>query len=294
MNPLASPWTALAVEAASVAALRILELHHSGFRGDRFVNRHEDASIQADLETEAAILRVLEERRVTGVFLSEEYLKEGERPELRAAGGPALDGGRRVYVVADPLDGSAVYAHNLPLWWYACVGIYGEDGEALGACIVDVPRRTLYACDPEAAYRAAVDDRVEPTHWSPLRAPEERPLPEAWLEIYTMKPKYLALAADRYRTLIDAFWALIPNGGPGGFTDCADGLADVYCHFDLPGTEHLSGGLMIAERAGCIVTDLSGERPVFDPAMNERPELLCAAGPTIHAQALELLLRNPE
>ena len=40
-----------------------------------------------------------------------------------------MDGGRRVFVVADPLDGSAIYAHNLPIWWYSCVGIYGEDGD---------------------------------------------------------------------------------------------------------------------------------------------------------------------
>ena len=288
-NPLSSPWTAVAVEAASAAALRLLELHGSGYRGERFVNAHADASIQADLETEAAILRTLEERRVAGTFLSEEYLKEGERPELRPAGGPAVDGGRRVFVVADPLDGSAIYAHNLPLWWYACVGIYDEGGEALGACIVDVPRRVLYACDSERAYRATIDDRVQPTQWSVLRAPEERPISEAWLEIYIMKPKYLGLAADRYRGLLDGFAGFIPNGGPGGFTDCADGLADVYFHYDLPGTEHLSGGLMIAERAGCIVTDLAGQRLAFDPAMVERPEILCATGPGLHAKARDLL-----
>jgi fructose-1,6-bisphosphatase/inositol monophosphatase family enzyme len=295
MNPLSSPWTAVAVEAASAAALRLIEMNRTGNRGGQFVNDHADASIQADLETEAAILRVLEERRVAGVFLSEEYLKDGERPELRPASGTGMDGGRHVYVVADPLDGSAIYAHNLPVWWYSCVGIYGEDGEALGACIVDVPRRVLYACDDRAAYRAAIDDRAVPNQWSTLVAPPEKTeLSESWLEMYIIKPKYLDLAAERYRRLTERFWAIVPNGGPGGFTDCADGLADVYFHYDLPDTEHLSGGLMIAERAGCVATDLNGNGIEFDPALSLRPEAVCATGPRLHALALELLQERPQ
>jgi fructose-1,6-bisphosphatase/inositol monophosphatase family enzyme len=267
----------------------MMEMTRSSNRGGQFVNDHADASIQADLETEAAILRVLEDRNVSGVFLSEEYLKDGERPELRPSG-PALDGGRRVYVVADPLDGSAIYAHNLPLWWYACVGVYGEDGAALAGCIVDVPRRVLYACDDATAYRADLDERANPTRWSVLKAPEEKAaLSDCWLEIYILKPKYLGIAADRYQNLTEKFWAIVPNGGPGGFTDCADGLADVYFHYGLPDTEHLSGGLMIAERAGCVVTDLQGNRVEFDPALEQRPDILCSTGPRLHAQALELL-----
>ncbi|MBW3624983.1 MAG: hypothetical protein KY468_16420 [Armatimonadetes bacterium] len=289
MNLLSSPWAAVAVEAATAAARKLVELHASSARGGQFINAHEDASIQADIETEAAILRVLEERRVTGTFLSEEYLKDGNRPELSPSGGAGLDAGRRVFVIADPLDGSALYAHNLPLWWYACVGIYGEAGEALGACIVDVPRRVIYACDENAAYRSVVDDRMQPSNWSSLRAPAERPLSECWLEIYALKPKYLFQAAEQYRPLVEAFRGIVPNGGPAGFTDCADGLADVYFHYDLPGTEHLSGGVMIAERAGCVITDLEGHRPVFDPEMIERPQLLCATGPGLHAKAMELL-----
>ena len=289
MNPLTAPWTAVAVEAASAAARRIVDLNASQARGGDTVNDHADASIQADLETEAAILDVLRSRRVTGTFLSEEYLKDGERPQLTPSGGAGMDGGRRVYVVADPLDGSALYAHNLPLWWYACVGIYGEEGEALGACIVDVPRRVLYACDADRAYRAGVDERMMPSGWSELRSRGDRPLSEAWVEIYTMKPKYLFQTAEEYRPLLREIKGIIPNGGPGGFTDCADGLADLYVHYDLPGTEHLSGGLMIAERAGCVVTDFVGARPAFDPGMVDRPRLLCAAGPALHARALELL-----
>lgn len=288
MNPLASPWTAVAVEAASAAALRLMDLHASGNRGGQVVNAHADASIQADLETEAAILMVLEGRNVHGTFLSEEYLKEGQRPELIPSG-PGLDGGRKVYVVADPLDGSAVYAHNLPLWWYSCVGIYSEEGQALGGCIVDVNRRVLYACDEERAYRATVDERAFPTRWSALQAPPEKPLAEAWLEIYTMKPKHMKTAMEQYWRLIEPFYAIVPNGGPCGFTDCADGLADAYLHYDLPDTEQLSGGLMIAERAGCIITDLEGNKPAFDPAMEQRPVLLCATGPNLHRQALELI-----
>jgi fructose-1,6-bisphosphatase/inositol monophosphatase family enzyme len=289
MNPLVSPWTSVAVEAASAAALRLIELDRSSERGGQFVNDHADASIQADLETEAAILRVLEERGVRGVFLSEEYLKEGQRPEIQAKGSAELDGGRRVYVVADPLDGSAIYAHGLPLWWYSCVGIYGEDGEALGSCIVDVPRRVIYACDAERSYRSAIDDRVTPVNWTLLKAPPEKPMSESWLAVYTIKPKYLALTVDRYRPLVSAFWATIPNGGPGGFTDCADGLADVYFHYGLPDTEHLSGGLMIGERAGCIITDREGRRPVFSPEMGGEPTLICANSPGLHERTLELL-----
>jgi fructose-1,6-bisphosphatase/inositol monophosphatase family enzyme len=253
------------------------------------VNAHEDASIQADLETEAAILRVLKSYRVAGTFLSEEYLKEGQRPELTPSGGEGWNGGRRVYVIADPLDGSAIYAQYLPRGWYACVGIYGEDGEALGGCIVDVPRRVVYACDPERAYVSRIDEQIRPLEWGYLRAPEERPLAESWLAIYTIKPKYLLKAVDEYRTLVKAFAGIIPNGGPAGFTDCADSLADVYFHYGLPDTEHLSGGCMIAERAGCVITDREGRPPVFDPALDRGPQLVCATGPRLHSEALNLL-----
>lgn len=289
MTPLSSPWAAVAVEAASAAARRLVELNASETRGGQYINTHADATIQADVETEAAILRVLESRRVAGTLLSEEYLKDGQRPELTPSGGMAFDGGRRVYVVADPLDGSALYAHNLPLWWYSCVGIYSEEGDPLGACVVDVPRRVIYASDSATAFSARVDERMEPQDWSVLRAPAERKMGETWVEIYTLKPKYLFQAAEEYRALLESVKGIVPNGGPGGFTDCADGLADLYVHYDLPGTEHLSGGLMIAGHAGCVVTDFEGRRPAFDPGMTERPKLLCATGPTLHAQALELI-----
>ena len=279
----------MAVEAASAAARRLVDLNRSEYRGERFVNDHPDASIQADLETEAAILRVLEEKRVAGTFLSEELLKEGQRPDLSPSEGRALGDGRRVYVVADPLDGSAIYAHNLPIWWYSCVGIYSEEGAPLAGCVVDVNRRVLYACDEERAWKAGLDDRINVTRWSPLVASAARPIEESWLAIYVMKPKYLAIAADRYRPLIDNFWALVPNGGPGGFTDCADAMADAYLHYDLPGTEHLSGGMMIAERAGCVVTDIDGSLPEFDATMAGRPTLVCASNAALHRRCLDLL-----
>jgi fructose-1,6-bisphosphatase/inositol monophosphatase family enzyme len=73
----------------------------------------------------------------------------------------------------------------------------------------------------------------------------------------------------------------------------AAGVADVYVELaDFPMTEVFSGGLMIADTAGCVTTDLRGAPVRFDPDAAKRYALVCAATPELHRETLALLARK--
>ena len=80
----------------------------------------------------------------------------------------------------------------------------------------------------------------------------------ASIESYAMKPKkFLMPLVDQYRELFLPFKFFLPNGGPYGFVDVAEGKIDVYFAVKQPFVDVFSG-IYIAEQAGVVVTDFEG------------------------------------
>ncbi|MCC6443477.1 MAG: hypothetical protein IT210_08475 [Armatimonadetes bacterium] len=281
-------WALLAVEMVWQAARRIELLNRTPSRGAEFVNEYQDASILSDMETERAILKTLYKRKVAATFLSEESLKEGTAPVLKPSG-PRYANGQKVYVVVDPLDGSALFRHNIRAWWYSCVGIYSEEGEPLAGAIFEMNVRDLFWCDRAGAYQGILLKNGSVQAARPLKPSAITELGRACLETYTMKPACFDEAARLLWPLMKECECYVPNGGPGGFCDCAAAVADLYVQLDLPLTESFSGGQAIAEKAGCRVSDFKGRSIPFDPDPGKRYTVICSANERLHELALPLL-----
>jgi len=285
MSSFSDPWVELAVELVGQAARRAEILGRTPSRGAEFVNQHQDASILSDVEMERAILGTLERKKVAATLLSEEFLKEGSTPQLKPSG-PPFAGGQRVYVVVDPLDGSTLFRHNIRAWWYSCVGIYDEDGSPLAGAVLELNVRDLFWCDAQRAYQGMLLKNGSVRHVRPLQPSAIAELSQSCLETYIMRPDCFLEAYTRLWPLMKECECFIPNGGPGGFCDCAAGVADIYIQLSLPLTESFSGGQAIAEKAGCIVSDFQGHSIPFNPDPRKRYTVLCSANPKLHEISL--------
>jgi fructose-1,6-bisphosphatase/inositol monophosphatase family enzyme len=103
-----------------------------------------------------------------------------------------------------------------------------------------------------------------------------------------MKPPFLRAAVDRVGPLLRAAGFVLPNGGPPGLADIAAGRVDLYVGLRQGPTEIFSA-LALAEAAGATVTDLTGQPLRFVPDMAATSDVLCAATPALHREALQAL-----
>jgi fructose-1,6-bisphosphatase/inositol monophosphatase family enzyme len=122
----------------------------------------------------------------------------------------------------------------------------------------------------------------------PLRPSAANRLAGARFEVYLMKPPFLRAAVDRVGPLLRAAGFVLPNGGPPGLADIAAGRVDLYVGLRQGPTEIFSA-LALAEAAGATVTDLTGQPLRFVPDMAATSDVLCAATPALHREALQAL-----
>lgn len=245
--------------------------------------------MRADVALEQATLQVLKRRQVVATVISEELIKDGVVPKLRPAAN-AYARGEPVYICVDPLDGSKAYQHNLRAFWYSCIGIYDEGGQPLAGAVLDLNTRQLFFCDGEAAYEGLLQRNGRVRDVRPLKPSSATTLDGGCLETYLMNPAVYLPLQERLTPLLRRSQFVIPNGGPASFCDVAAGVADIYVELaDFPPTEVFSGGLMIADAAGCFTMDLSGRRLAFDPDVSKRYSLICAATEHLCADVLRAL-----
>jgi myo-inositol-1(or 4)-monophosphatase len=233
-------------------------------------------TIGVDEAAEAAVLEVLRRAGMSATVLSE------EAGEVRLAGS-----GEPIFVVVDPFDGSALYRHGIRAFWYSAVGILAADGRPLAAACLDLLHGTVDVAGEGKGFTA----RLEGTALCdavPLRPSGASRLQGARLEVYLMKPPFLRAAMDRAGPLLRAAGFVLPNGGPPGLADVAAGRLDLYVGLQQGPTEIFSA-LALAEAAGATVTDLAGRPLRFVPDLAATSDLLCAATPALHREALEAL-----
>ena len=234
--------------------------------------------IGVDTAAEGAAVTALRRAGIHGTLLSEEA---GERPLPRPRTGACPE---PVYVVMDPFDGSMLYRRGIRAFWYTGIGLWGLDGTARAAGLVDHITGELVLSDGSGVRR-----------WTRPRMRPDRPRPAltreieaAFVEAYMMKPAFLYPTAEALRPLLGRARFILPNGGPGGFVDVACGRVDVYLAWREALTEVFST-VAVARAAGCVVSGWDGAPLVFRPDINALHTVVCSANPRLHAEVLRAL-----
>jgi fructose-1,6-bisphosphatase/inositol monophosphatase family enzyme len=237
-------------------------------------------TIGVDTAAERAVIAALRRSGVHGTLLSEEA---GERPLVKGSS-PTPRIPDPVFVVMDPFDGSLLYRRGIRAHWFTAVGIYGQDGSARIAGLIDHNTKEVALADRAGAVRIPRPG-ARPV---PLRPAPTRQLTGAFLETYMKKPEFLYATSTALRPLMERAALIFPNGGPGGFVDVAAGRIDVYFAWNEALTEVYSGAY-IAERAGCVVTGWDGSPVRFTPDIHAVYRLVCSANVVLHRQVLAAL-----
>ena len=218
------------------------------------------------------------------VLLSE----EAGRVEVgEGTGGP-------VYVIADPFDGSFLFKHGIPDFWYSSLAFYNADFQPLSCVVGDaVPRRLAFANETGAYIGDLVGDRLlhcvrlDASYRTLMGRPHATDTKGGSIESYAMKPtKFLFPLVDRFREFLRPFKFFLPNGGPYGFVDVAEGKVDVYFAPGQPYVDIFSG-LYIAQQAEAVVTDFEGNpvRPTDD--VETVHDVVATTNPALHEVVLK-------
>ncbi|MCI0411067.1 MAG: hypothetical protein L0191_21300 [Acidobacteria bacterium] len=281
MGAMLGEWAEICLRAVAAAREAVARLGEAA--GRRVVAAHAEAHRADDPETigvdeaaEAAVLEVLRRARVSATVLTE------EAGEVRLAGA-----GEPIFVVVDPFDGSALYRHGIRAFWYSAVGILAADGRPLAAACLDLLHGTVEVAGEGKGFTARLDGTTlrDP---APLRPSAATHLQGSRLEVYLIKPAFLRAALEKAGPLLRAAGFVLPNGGPPGLADVAAGRVDLYVGLQQGPTEIFSA-LALAEAAGVTVTDLTGRPLRFVPDLAATSDVLSAATPELHREALAAL-----
>ncbi len=240
---------------------------------------------KVDRDAEDGFIRRLEQLGRPVVMLSE----EAGRKEINAdAPGEVL------YCVSDPFDGSYLFKHGIPDFWYSTLAFYTADFEPVCCAVGDVVHRRIAFADARGAFIAelAGDElahkfRLDADYRASMGRPPVTELEPASIESYAMKPrKFLLPLVDRYRRVLEPFKFFLPNGGPYGFVDVAEGKIDCYFAAPQPFTEVFSG-IFIAVQAGAVVTDFDGNEVKFTDDINTVLNVVATTNEALHEKVLE-------
>jgi len=239
---------------------------------------------KVDKDCENGFVRRLKESGERTVLLSEEAgrveINSGARGEVR-------------YAVADPFDGSFLFKHGIPDFWYSSLAFFDGQFKSLSCAVGDgVHKRIAWATD-QGAYIADLKGeqlvhkvQLNRKYRELMGRKEMTVLDGASIASYAMKPKkFLMPLADDWRELLLPFKFFLPNGGPNGFSDVAEGKVDVYFAVRQPYVDVFSG-IMIAEKGETIVTDFDGKpvRPVDD--VKTVWDVVCTTNRALHDKVL--------
>jgi fructose-1,6-bisphosphatase/inositol monophosphatase family enzyme len=277
------PWRAIVCDALLAARAVVTRLAPGA--GQRVVARRaagyrswDPEVIGVDTATERAVISALRRRGVRGTLLSEEA---GEIPLAPLRGVAASEA---VSVILDPFDGSLLYRRGIPAHWFTALGIYGGEGEARAAGLIDHLTGEIVLADTKGAVRLPrAGARPVPIHPSRTTSVDG-----ACLEAYMKKPSFLYPTSTALRPLFERALFILPNGGPGGFVDVAAGRIDVYLAWNEALTEVYSAAF-IAERAGCVITCWDGSPVRFTPDVHAVYSLVCSANAALHRRVLRVL-----
>ena len=240
--------------------------------------------IKVDKDTENGYWRRLEERGTPFTFLSE----EAGRVEIHSA-----REGAKHYVVCDPFDGSFLFKHGIPAYWYSSLAFFDSDHQPVSCTVGDCYPGVVAFANENGAFRAELDQdqllhkvKLDQDYRELMGRPDMTRLEGASIASYAMKPKkFLFPLVDEYRELFEPFKFLNPNGGPYGFVDVAEGKIDCYFALRQPFVDVFSG-INIAQQAGAVVTDFEGNPVGFEPDEETVWDVVATTNEELHERIL--------
>lgn len=243
--------------------------------------------LKVDKDAENGYWKRLEQRGTPFTFLSEEAGTVEVNPEA--------DGKKR-FVVCDPFDGSFLFKHGIPAFWYSSLALYNDDSTpaccAVGDCF---PQVIAFASEKGAFITNLEGDqlthkvKLDKKYRESMGRPDVTTTKGASIESYAMKPaKFLFPLVDEYRELLKPFKFFNPNGGPYGFADVAEGKIDCYFARKQPFVDVYSG-IYIAQQAELVVTDFDGNPVKFVPDEETVWDVVVTTNQTLHDEVLSAI-----
>lgn len=243
--------------------------------------------IKADKDTENGYWKRLEEKGTPFKFLSEEAgtVEINENAE-----------GDKYFVVCDPFDGSYLFQHGIPAFWYTSLALYNINKKPESCAVCDCfPKVIAYANENGAFLTDLEGDqlthkvKLDKKYRESMGRPDVTKMKGASIESYAMKPaKFLMPLVDEYRDLLAPFKFINPNGGPYGFVDVAEGKMDCYFARRQPFVDIFSG-IYIAEQAEVVVTDFEGNPVEFIDDEETVWDVVVTTNQALHDQVLSAI-----
>ena len=239
---------------------------------------------KVDKDTEKGYWKRLEERGTPFTFLSEEAghveINEGKP-------------GEKFYVVCDPFDGSYLFKHGIPDFWYSSLAFYAADLVPRSCAVGDCVARKIAYANENGAFMADLEGdelarkvKLDKRYREATGRPDVTEMEGASIESYAMKPKkFLMPLVDEYRDLFLPFKFFLPNGGPYGFVDVAEGKIDCYFARRQPYVDVFSG-IYVAEKAGVVVTDFDGNPVKPSDDVETMWDVVVTTNPKLHERVL--------
>lgn len=240
--------------------------------------------IKADKDTENGYWKRLEQRGTPFKFLSEEAgtveINEGAE-------------GEKYFVVCDPFDGSYLFKHGIPAFWYSSLALFDADMKPVCCAVGDCFPEVIAFANEKGAFIAGLNGdqllhkvKLDSEYRKFMGRPDVTRMEGASIESYAMKPKkFLMPLVDKYRNLLAPFKFLNPNGGPYGFVDVAEGKIDCYFAPRQPFVDIFSG-IYIAQQAGAVVTDFDGNPVKFIDDEETVWDVVATTNHILHDQVL--------
>jgi fructose-1,6-bisphosphatase/inositol monophosphatase family enzyme len=202
--------------------------------------------------------------------------------------------GDKLYAVCDPFDGSYLFKRGIPDFWYSSFALFDHNFNALCCAVGDgVHRKIAFASDKGAFIGDLAGDSLDhkfklgPDYREQMGRRHKEDFDGASIESYAMKPKkFLSPLLDNYRGLMERFQFFLPNGGPYGFADVAEGKIDCYFAPKQPFVDVFSG-IMMAEKGGAVVTDFEGNPVRCSDNVKSVHDVVASTNRSLHDKVLE-------
>jgi len=243
--------------------------------------------LKVDKDAENGYWKRLEERRTPFTFLSEEAGTVEINTDAK---------GEKYFVVCDPFDGSYLFKHGIPAFWYSSLALYDKDMKPVCCAVGDCFPQVIAFANEQGAFIANLAEgrlihkvKLDKAYRESMGRPDVTRMKGASIESYAMKPaKFLMPLVDEYRDLLKPFKFLNPNGGPYGFVDVAEGKIDCYFARKQPFVDVFSG-IYIAQQAGAVVTDFDGNPVKFVADEETVWDVVATTNQTLHDEVLSAI-----
>lgn len=171
--------------------------------------------LKVDKDTEKGYWKRLEERGIPFIFLSE----EAGRVEINAD-----KDGEKLYVVCDPFDGSYLFKHGIPDFWYSSLAFFGPDFRPRSCAVGDCVTRKIAFANENGAFIGELEGdklvrevKLDKKYRESMGRPDVTKMDGASIESYAMKPKkFLFPIVRQYASLLEPVFRQVQGAGRGG------------------------------------------------------------------------------